>query len=145
MQRLGGVGHIFTCTEINFHPIVKPFEMGGYWSVMKRPIFCLTIGCLKVEILDNFQKSLTKNGLLRSQIQSKKNFEKIQKNDENFFSLFLFLLCSIECIMFPRLDLMTQNQFYTRYIVKTFVKYRYENDVIIYKNIEKFFDIFCTF
>ena len=61
------------------------------------------------------------------------------------FSLFLFLLCSIECIMFPRLDLMTQNQFYIRYIVREIVKSRYENDVIIYKNIENFFDIFWTF
>ena len=39
MQRLGGVGHIFTCTETNFHPIVKPFEMGTYWSVIKPSIF----------------------------------------------------------------------------------------------------------
>ena len=63
---------------------------------------------------------------------SQKKFSKFSKNDENFFSLFLFLLCSIECIMFPRLDLMTQNQFYTRYIVREFVKSRYENDVKIY-------------
>ena len=40
----------------------------------------------------------------------KKSFEKNwknRKNDEIFFSLFLFLLCSIECIVFPRLDTMT--------------------------------------
>ena len=76
---------------------------------------------------------------------SQKNFQKIQKKWWNFFSLFLFLLCSIERIMFPRLDLMTQNQFYTRYIVREFVKSRCDNDVIIYKNIEKIFDIFWTF
>ena len=68
---------------------------------------------------------------------SQKNFQKIQKKWWKFFSLFLFLLCSIECIMFPRLDLMTQNQFYTRYIVREFVKSRYENDVKIYTNHQK--------
>ena len=48
---------------------------------------------------------------------------------KNVFLLFLFLLCSIECIMFPRLDLEIQNQFYTRYIDGKFIKSRYENDV----------------
>ena len=99
------VGHILTCTEVNSHPIVKPFEMGVYWSVIKRSIFCLTIGCLKVEILGNFQKSLAKNWLLRSQNESKK-FSKKSKKWWKIFSLLLFL-CSIECIVFLRLDTMT--------------------------------------
>ena len=30
---------VSTCTGINFPPIAKPFEMGGYLSVIKRPIF----------------------------------------------------------------------------------------------------------
>ena len=37
--RYGGVGHIFTCAEANFHPNVKPFEMGASWIVMKRSLF----------------------------------------------------------------------------------------------------------
>ena len=84
-----------------------------------------------------FSKKFDKKWTLEVADLVKKNFQKIQKNDENFFSLFLFLLCSIECIMFPRLDLMTQNQFYTRYIVREFVKSRYENDVKIYTNHQK--------
>ena len=68
---------------------------------------------------------------------SQKKLLKNSKKWWKFFSLFLFLLCSIECIMFPRLDLMTQNQFYTRYIVREFVKSRYENDVKIYTNHQK--------
>ena len=33
--------------------------MGTYLSVIKPPFFYLTIGCLKVEILSTFEKSLT--------------------------------------------------------------------------------------
>ena len=63
----GGGMYISTCTGINFHPIVKPFEMGTYLSVIKRPIFCLTIGWLKTEILDIFEKRLTNFELLGPQ------------------------------------------------------------------------------
>ena len=55
-------------------------------------------------------KGLTKNGLWRSQNQPK-NFQKIRKNDEKFFSLIFVLLYSIECIVTPRLDTMTIKPF----------------------------------
>ena len=55
-----------TCTGINFDPIAKPFEMGAYLSVIKRPMFYLTIGCWKVKFLGIFKKSLTYVGILRS-------------------------------------------------------------------------------
>ena len=67
--------------------------------------FCLTIGWLKTEILDIFEKSLTHFELLGPQNWSKIFFEKIEKIGKmmNFFSLFLFVLCSVYCIMFPKL------------------------------------------
>eukprot|EP00493_Phyllostaurus_siculus_P027754 UN28102 len=33
------------------------------------------------------------------------------KNDENVFSLFLLVLCSANCIMFLRVDVMLQKSF----------------------------------
>ena len=39
MGSLGGVTYIFTSTGVNFHPIAKPFEMGTYLSIIKRPFF----------------------------------------------------------------------------------------------------------
>ena len=39
-------------------------------------------------------------------------FWKNRKNDEKFFSLFLFVLCSTSCIVFPRLDIMLEKPFY---------------------------------
>ena len=56
MRPLGGVTYISTCTAVNLHPIVKPFEMVALWGVIDRSIFCLTIGWLKVEILAIFKK-----------------------------------------------------------------------------------------
>ena len=74
--------------------------------------FCLTIGWLKTEILDIFEKSLTHFELLGPQNWSKKDFEKKyrknRENDEIFFSLFLFVLCSVYCIMFPRLGIILE-------------------------------------
>ena len=64
-----GVTYISTCIGINFHPIHKPFEMGAYLSGIKSQIFYLIIGCLKVEILGIFKKSLTDFELLGRNIR----------------------------------------------------------------------------
>ena len=58
-----------------------------------------------------FSKKFDKKWTLEVADLVKKNFQKIQKNDEHFFSLFLFLLCSIECIVLPRFDTMSRNPF----------------------------------
>ena len=66
------------------------------------------------------------------QNQSKKNskkFQKKSKNDENFFSLFLFLLCSIECIVSSRLDTMTIKPFLPPLYSQTARQITFENDV----------------
>ena len=114
MQRLGGVGYILTCTEINSHPIVKPFEMGAYWGVMKRSIFLFDHRMFASWDFGHFSKTFDKNWLLVPQNQSKKNFKKFSKKSKKWwkiFSLFLFLSCSIECIVLPRLDTMSRNPF----------------------------------
>ena len=54
-------------------------------------MFCLTIGCLKVEILGTFQKSLTKNWLLVPQNQSK-NFS---KNSKKWWKTLVFIFVFI--------------------------------------------------
>ena len=82
------------------------------WVLQSRQFFYLTIGYLKVEILGIFKKSLTNFELLGSQNWSNFFFWKNRKNDEKFFSLFLFVLCSTSCIVFPRLDIMLEKPFY---------------------------------
>ena len=64
-----------------------------------------------MEILGNFQKMFGKKWALEVAESAKKNFQKIRKNDENFFSLILLLLYSIECIVSSRLDTMTIKPF----------------------------------
>ena len=39
MHPLGGVTYISTCTAVNLHPIVKPFEMVALWGVIEQSIF----------------------------------------------------------------------------------------------------------
>ena len=94
MRRLGGVGYILTCTEINFHPIVKPFEMGAYWSVMKPPIFLFDHRMFATWDFSNFSKKFDKNWLLVPQNQPKKfskNFQSMdwveKRLDRSFFNL----------------------------------------------------------
>ena len=101
-----GVTHISTCTGINFHPIDKLFKMGAYLSVIKPPIFLFDHWMLESWNFRHFQKSLTDFELLGSQSLSK-FFWKKKKNDEKIFSLFLFVLCSANYIMFPRKVLFT--------------------------------------
>ena len=108
MQRLGGVGYISTCTEINFHPIVKPFEMGAYWGVIKRSIFLFDHWMFGSWDFWHFSKKICKKLALGAAKSVEKNFQKIRKIDEKFFSSFLFLLCFIECNVFSRRDIMVR-------------------------------------
>ena len=111
MQRLGGVGHIFTCTETNVHPIFKPFEMGTYWNVIKPPIFLFDHRMCESWDFGQFSKNVWQKWALEVAESAKKKFQKIRKNDENFFSFILFVLRSIECIVSSRLDTMTIKPF----------------------------------
>ena len=101
-----GVGYISTCTEINFRPIAKPFEMGAYWSVIKRSIFLFDHRMVENWNFGHFWKKFDTFWALGASKLVQKKFEKKSKKIEkmmNFFSLFLFVLCSVYCIMFPRL------------------------------------------
>ena len=92
MQRLGVRAHL-TCTEINFHPIVKPFEMGAYSSVMKRSIFLFDHRMCESWDFGQFSKKFDKKWTLEVADLVKKKFQKIQKNDEKCFSfIFVFIM-----------------------------------------------------
>ena len=95
MQRLGGVGYILTCTEINFHPIVKPFEMGAYWGVMKRSIFLFDHRMFASWDFRHFSKKFDKKlalGAAESVKKNSKNFQKIEKWWNFFFFIFVFIM-----------------------------------------------------
>jgi len=71
----------------------------------------MIIGCLKADILGILKKSLTDFEPVGSQNWSIFFVKKSKKNDENFFSLFLSVLCFANCIMFPRPGMMFEKQF----------------------------------
>ena len=48
---LGGVTYILSSTARDLYPIAKPFELRTYVTITECPIFYMTIGALKLEIL----------------------------------------------------------------------------------------------
>ena len=87
--------------------------MGAYLSVTKPPIFLFDHWILESWNFRHFQKKFDKFWAVGvSKLIKFFFFWKNRKNDEKFFSLFLFVLCSTSCIVFPRLDIMLEKPFY---------------------------------
>ena len=85
--------------------------MGAYWNVIKPPIFLFDHRMCESWDFGQFSKNVWQKWALEVAESAKKKFQKIRKNDENFFSFILFVLRSIECIVSSRLDTMTIKPF----------------------------------
>ena len=116
MRPLGGGTYILTCTAINLHPIVKPFEMGTYLSVIKRSIFLFDHRMLESWDFGRFLKKVWQ--ILDFWCITATLKKKYRKKWWKFFPFFLLLLCSVDCIMLPRLDIVLENYFSIPYEVK---------------------------
>ena len=104
----GGVGHIFICTDINFHSRVKQFKMGGYWSVMKRSIFLFDHRMCESWDFGPFSKKFDKKWTLEVADLVKKLSKNSKKMMKNLFLYFCFyyvllnVLCSPDLIQWPK-------------------------------------------
>ena len=107
-----GVGYISTCTGINIRPIAKPFEMGAYWSVIKRSIFLFDHRMVENWNFGHFWKKFDTFWALGASKLVKKNFEKNWKNRKMMKFFFIFV-----CIMFCLLYYVPQTCLFVLFLV----------------------------
>ena len=116
MRPLGGVTYISTYTGISLHPIVKPFEMGTYWGVIKRSIFLFDHRMSGSWDFGHFSKTFDKNLALGAANSVKTFFQKIQKNDENdAFLIFWWRNQISKCSNFTNNYRLSSDRMYVKY------------------------------